>query len=94
MLLLHRLDALVHVAARLQQLLVRLLDLVLLESHLRLRQIEAVLQRGLVGIARPCELRRQLLDGVAIAPRLFCSSSRCCWMRAASGDSCGGCVSR
>ncbi len=58
----HLLNALVQIAARIQQILVGFLDLVLIEFHLGLRQLELVLDRAALR-ARPVRQRsRELID--------------------------------
>src|SRR5215831_3750429 len=66
-LLLHLLNALVDIAAGLQQVLVRLLHLILRKLQARLREIEPVLNGWLVGIGGLGELFGELLDAFRFA---------------------------
>ena len=70
-LLLHHLDALVEVPAGLQQILARLLHLVLLELHLRLGELEAVLDGGLLGIRGLLERGGEALHLLGVRLELF-----------------------
>ena len=65
-LLLRLLDALVHVAAGGHQVVVGILDLVLVELHLRADEVELILQVGLVGLRRLAHLLRQGVEGVGV----------------------------
>src|SRR5579864_6804399 len=69
-LLLHHLDALMHVAAGLHQIVVRLGDFVLIELLLRLREIELVLNAGLGRIGSMRERFRELLHVRAVSGKL------------------------
>ena len=70
-LLLHHLDALMQVAAGLQQIVVRFLYFVLREFHLRLGQIEPVLDGSLVGVRSLGERAAQALDLLRVMLLLF-----------------------
>jgi hypothetical protein len=58
----HALDALMLIPTCLEEVLVRLIDLILIELQLRARQVELILQRGFLRIAGLGHCRGQPLD--------------------------------
>ena len=65
--LLHQLNALVDITASLQQVIVRLLHLIVRKVHAGLREIEPILDGRLVGVGGPGELLGELPDAFRFA---------------------------